>query len=323
MAYKFISCFHKEIQEFIAEKQSLGYVYKESSRILRNFDMFLVENCRSTNYISKEILFAWATINANESNKTFRNRLMPIREFARFLNRRGIEAYVLPTDLVRSPLRYNPPHIFSETELTLLWKATEEYPINQRSKARHLVIQTIFKLIYCCGLRPPEARKLLTKDIDLYTGKIRIMQSKGPKDRIVIMSDDICDICRKYDEEMKQYFPNRQYFFPSRKGECYRKMWLSEIFRELLRSSGIVSQTGTSPRIYDLRHTFATHRLYQWMAEGKEVPAMIPFLSSYMGHALLSDTYYYIHFVPSQFEEMSDFPYSKFEHLLPEVSSNE
>lgn len=323
MAYKFISCFHKEIQEFIAEKQSLGYIYEESSRILRNFDTFLVQNHPKISCISKEMLLSWAIINVNESNKTFRNRLMPIREFAKFLNRRGMETYVLPTDLVRASPRYNPPHIFSEAELALLWKAAEEYPINQRSKARHLVIQTIFKLIYCCGLRPPEARKLLVKDIDLSKGKIRILQSKGPKDRIVIMSDEICELCRKYDEAMQLYFPNRQYFFPSRKGECYRKMWLSEIFRELLRISGIVSQTGVSPRIYDLRHTFATHRLYQWMAEGKEISAMIPYLSSYMGHVLLSDTYYYIHFVPSQFETMSGFPSAKFEYLLPEVSSNE
>lgn len=315
-----MSFLQNEMQEFIAEKQSLGYVYEESSRILHNFDIFLAQNYPNGDCINKDILLSWAIKSENESNKTFRNRLMPIREFARFLNRHGMGAYVLPTDLVNSPYRYNPPYIFSEKELDCLWKAADSFPINQRSKVRHLVVQTIFKLIYCCGLRPPEARKLQMKDIDLSAGKIKILQSKGPKDRIVIMSDDMREICCKYDEEIQQYLPNRLYFFPSRKGEYYKKMWLSETFRELLKVDGIVSQTGVAPRIYDLRHTFATHRLYQWMAEGKELSAMIPYLSSYMGHALLSDTYYYIHFVPDQFEEMSGFDSSEFECLLPEVS---
>jgi len=70
-------------------------------------------------------------------------------------------------------------------------------------------------------------------------------------------------------------------------------------------------------------HTFATHRLYLWLREGKDVTAMLPYLSAYMGHAQLSDTYYYIHLVPELFADMSGLDFSKYESLLPEVESDE
>ena len=72
-----------------------------------------------------------------------------------------------------------------------------------------------------------------------------------------------------------------------------------------------------------LRLAFATHRLYRWMREGKDLNAMLPYLSAYMGHAQLSDTYYYIHLVPGLLEEMSGFAFSSAETFLPEVRADE
>ena len=72
-------------------------------------------------------------------------------------------------------------------------------------------------------------------------------------------------------------------------------------------------------RFHDLRHTFATHRLYHWMRDGKDLNAMLPYLSAYMGHAY----YYYIHLVPGLLEEMSGFAFSSSEALLPEAETDE
>ena len=76
-------------------------------------------------------------------------------------------------------------------------------------------------------------------------------------------------------------------------------------------------------RSYFIRHTFCTHRLYEWMREGKDLNAMLPYLSAYMGHAQLSDTYYYIHLVPGQFEALSGLDFTHYENLLPEVEDDE
>lgn len=92
---------------------------------------------------------------------------------------------------------------------------------------------------------------------------------------------------------------------------------------QVLKKAGVTGTGQRSPRLYDFRHTFATHRLYHWMREGKDLNAMLPYLSAYMGHAQLSDTYYYIHLVPGLLEEMSGFAFSSAEAFLPEVVSDE
>lgn len=51
--------------------------------------------------------------------------------------------------------------------------------------------KVIFRLLYCCGLRMSEVRSLHTDDVDLDHGILRIMQSKGQKDRMVYLSEDL------------------------------------------------------------------------------------------------------------------------------------
>lgn len=103
----------------------------------------------------------------------------------------------------------------------------------------------------------------------------------------------------------------------------YTKEWLNKTMRLTLKKAGIQSYGKQNPRPYDFRHTFATHRLYLWMREGKDLNAMLPYLSAYMGHAQLSDTYYYIHLVPGLFEEMTGFNDSTSNNLIPEVDEDE
>ena len=56
--------------------------------------------------------------------------------------------------------------------------------------------------------------------------------------------------------------------------------------------AGITEFEGPKPRVYDFRHTFATECICRWMREGRDIDAMLPFLSAYMGHARFEDTVY-------------------------------
>jgi hypothetical protein len=55
------------------------------------------------------------------------------------------------------------------------------------------------------------------------------------------------------------------------------------------------------------------------MKEGKDIEAMLPYLSAYMGHERFSDTAYYIHLVPEIYPHMSQMDFASYEKLLPEV----
>lgn len=320
--HTFESLFAERLRGFVQQKNAVGFPYHESSRLLLDFDQFCLDRFPSETVLTKEICLAWAVRKDTEGNNTFRNRLMPVREFARYLNRCGELAFVLTPNFAKKGPRHI-PHIYSEEEITALWDVLDHLRPRKGYPIRHFVFPTLIRLLYCCGLRPCEARKLRVADVDLEKGRLDIVESKGHKSRIVMMADDVTEICRRYNETVSKIMPGRELFFPDSNGNIYGKVGLEKTFRIAKAKAGIGTSGEYSPRLYDFRHTFATHRLYQWMHEGKDVTAMLPYLSAYMGHAQLSDTYYYIHLVPGLFETMAGFDYSASEHLLPEVEYDE
>jgi integrase len=243
---------------------------------------------------------------------------MPVRELAKYIIRTGIEAYVIPSNFVKRAARYV-PHIYTQKELTVFFDVLDQIQFKRGYPIRHIVLPVIFRLIYCCGLRPSEARELKTENIDLKDGRISILESKGHKDRIVMLEKSLLELCRKYDESVKVAFPNREWFFLNTRGTLYSKRRLEDIFTIYWGKTGIPPSGGNPPRIYDFRHTFVTNRLYRWMQEGKDVSALLPYLSAYLGHSKLSDTAYYIHLVPEFFQQNPNLNLEQYENLLPEV----
>lgn len=318
----FQSRFAEYLNSFIAQKKSLGYLYEESGRILRKFDLFCLEQYPQETKLTKELCMSWALRKENECRNSFRNRLFPVREFAYYLNSIGQDAYLIPINLAPKGTA-GVPHIYSETEITAIWSVLDNLPVRRNFPVRHLVIPTLVKLLYCCGLRPSEARKLLKCHVDLEKGRLNIMESKAHKSRIVMMADDVTNMMRNYDESISEIMPNRNVFFPDSQDHIYTKAWLDKTFRIALKKANIYTAGTKSPRPYDFRHTFATHRLYHWMKEGRDIDAALPYLSAYMGHTQLSDTYYYIHLVPELFEKMTGFDASVSNNLIPEVDSDE
>ena len=75
---------------------------------------------------------------------------------------------------------------------------------------------------------------------------------------------------------------------------------------------------GRQPVPYDFRHHFAYACIERWRIQGKDVHAMLPYLSRYMGHASFDSTYYYIHTSPD-FLDAYDGITKASQELLPEV----
>ena len=79
---------------------------------------------------------------------------------------------------------------------------------------------------------------------------------------------------------------------------------------------------GQQPRPYDFRHHFAYANVERWMAQGKDVMAMLPYLARYMGHGSIESTYYYIHTSPEFLHAYADLT-AVSHSLLPEVGFDE
>jgi len=236
----------------------------------------------------------------------------------KFLNSIGIQAYVLPESFHGHVSRYL-PHIFNEQELRSFFASVDRLVPYYQSVARHLVAPVLFRLIYCCGLRPYEGRLLQHSDVDLRTGRAFIRQSKGHKDRIVMIPPDLLETCRTYRTKVSRLFPASNIFFPNHSGNAYSASQLRYLFELCWSKAGIDVHGSPKPRVYDFRHTYCTYRLYQWMEDGRDITAWLPYLSAFLGHTDYASTAYYIHLVPGALQKMSGFDLNELGRLIPEV----
>ncbi len=296
------------IQLELSDKTKTNYIYCGFGPIFPEKDS-----------LDRELALAWLEKRDTENTAGHRNRIMVIREFAKYLRAVGTEAYMIPISMTSKGPRYV-PHIFNEAEIKAFFHGADSFRPHEKAPARHLVIPVFYRLLYCCGLRPAEARLLKKENVDLVRGAVYVVESKGHKDRVVAVADDLLQIMRSYSTLISEIYPDSDYFFPRYDGEGpYTKRWTEEMFWRCFSMAGITAFEGPKPRVYDFRHTFATECICRWMREGRDIDAMLPFLSAYMGHARYEDTLYYVHMVPDFYERVGTVDRTAWEKLLPEV----
>jgi integrase/recombinase XerD len=311
--------FKSYIEGLIEQKRAIGYTYDTPVSVLKAFSLFCTNNYPHETVLTKEIVMHWAERRPAEVLSTLSFRITIVRELARYTNNMGIEAYIIPKGIPGKQARYV-PHIFTDQELRAFFKAVDQCPVSGHSPARHIVIPVFFRVLYCCGLRSSEARLLKVEDVDLDIGKLTIRQSKGNKDREVMMSEEVTHLCRIYDAKVNRILPNRSGFFPGPGGEPYYKNRIDYWFHHFWdQTETAKSFSGNPPHVHDFRHTFAVRRLNRWVQEGKDLNAYLPYLSLYMGHAHFSGTDYYLHLVPEFFPVLKEKSLQKGAYLIPEV----
>lgn len=308
------------IKAFLLQKHSLGYKYEKNEIYLSRFDAMCAERFPMETTVTAGIGLAWAESSQGEDRGGLTRRLSPVRELARFIIQNGHPAFVIPTECGKNPYRKYVPYIFSEDELHRVFKAADGLAPYDRNPEYAMEAPVILRLLYACGLRPYEARLMLRRDIDLDKGTIFIPESKKMKDRVVVMDKAMLGICQSYDAGIRMLGLPEEYFFPCRGSHPFHnRHWLDGILSRCLINAGLEDFPSNKPRPYDLRHTFATHTLYRWLREGKDLGNCLPYLSAYMGHEKFRHTSYYIHLVPEFFSQIpADFA-RKYEKMLPEV----
>jgi len=170
------------ITGLIAEKRALGYKYVCEERVLARFDAFCASTFPGLDTVTRASVEAWVACARRRAAKpaTVNSLIAPVRELARWLHRRGVDAYVLPTGALEKPARYS-PHIYSDQELAALFAQTDHCHYCPEVPFRHLVMPVLFRTIYACGLRCSEARLLRVCDVDIDTGVLQIRDAKAAR----------------------------------------------------------------------------------------------------------------------------------------------
>jgi integrase/recombinase XerD len=291
--------------QFIEEKQACGYGYVAESALLGRFDRFLAGQGLSESAFPRDLVERWVAKRPHERPGTQRLRFGLTRHFATFLTHQGCVAYV--PDSHRMPKRGSRfvPRIFTHDEIRRLFQAADALPFRPYSPLRTHIVPELLRLLYSCGLRVSEALHLHVADVDVEVGVLTIHQSKFRKDRLVPLTPALTQRLRQYADVVGSR-PDEAIFFPAPHGGAYDCSPIYKVFRHLLWVSRIPhGGRGQGPRLHDLRHTFAVHRLAQWYRDGADLQAKLPVLATYMGHRNLRGTQRYLQLTAELFPELS------------------
>ena len=210
------------------------------------------------------------------------------------------------------------PHIYRQEEVIELLAAART--LGPSGSLRPFTFETLFGLMASTGLRVSEAIHLRDADVDLKRGMLTIRQTKFAKSRQLPIHPSTVKVLARYRKRRERHLPTTTampFLIGSRGrrlGSPLGERQAHRVFIGLRDGLGWVNRGGhDAPRLHDLRHTFAVRRLMRWYADGFEVDQKMLALSTYMGHAEIFYTYWYLTAVPElmaiaagRFEQFAD-----------------
>jgi integrase len=290
------------VEDYLAERRRLGYHLRSTALALRSFARY-VDGLDLSTPLKVEVMAAWARCAKTNSDNptTWARRLKRLRPFARWLQQfePGTE---VPDSTVFGRIGWRPaPHIFTEQEIGDLLAAARRLEPDLRGAT----YEALFGLLAATGLRVSEAVHLRQADVDLHTGLLTVRQTKFDKSRYVPLHPSTTEALRGYQAlrnlsiSVKEDTP----FFVGTRGRrlgCELSLrQVDRIFQQLREQLGWINRgSHAAVRVHDLRHSFIVSRLVRWHAQGVDIDQAMLALSTYVGHARVTNTYWYLSGVP-------------------------
>lgn len=246
-----------------------------------------------------------------------------IRQFLKYLNLDGYSAFIPVIPKVRDDYS---PYIFSDEELKLIFVSADNTTVKDKKACIYLPIEfpVILRLLFCCGLRIGETVKLQMKDVDLESGVLKLVNTKGDKHRLVPMSERMTDILIKYCLAMGIVGDGESWLFPGNdKNNHISDRSVKHRFERILKDNGIELKNRKKhergPCLHCMRHVFAFKSFKQTEKLGMSLTDSVPFLSIYLGHDSLNETEKYLKFSSEMYPETTELFGTFMKDLLPEV----
>lgn len=294
------------IEAYLTLKRSMGAVFLSDARVLHSFNRIIGDVALET--ISEQACHAFCR-GTGPPTRFWERKHQTLRGFFRYLVSRGVlAASPLPERTPRIQRSFQ-PYIYSHDEIRRLLDATRILPTT-RMPLQPLTFRTLLLTLYGAGLRPSEGLRLRCCDVDLHDRVLTIWNTKFFKSRLVPIGTTLCQALDTYSIErlrLPQPAGHRSAFFASPKGNAFSLGKLENVFNHLRNQAEIRRPLSDrfQPRLHDLRHTFAVHRLIAWYREGADVQALLPLLATYLGHENLSGTQTYLAMTPELLTEAS------------------
>jgi integrase/recombinase XerD len=284
------------IEQYLGYRKALGWRDCTPSGHLGGFGRFLGADADVTDVREEHVRTFLA--GAGPLTSTWHTKYAVLRSFYRYAVSRGyVAAIPLPTAIPKRPPRFV-PYIYPREELQRLFRAVDAVRRRRDCCLEPLTMRAILVLLYGAGLRIQEALDLLEPDVDLNGCLLTVRPSKFAKTRLVPIGPQLARALAPHARARARGAETP--FFATRGGGRIRRKVVEEYFRILCNGAGIRRDDGAcrQPRLHDLRHTFAVHRLTAWYQQGADVQKLLPQLATYLGHVTIQSTQVYLSMTP-------------------------
>lgn len=298
----------RAIREYVASKQAMGMVFETEARILKAFVARIGKGVAIGTVTSDDVLH-YLTGDSGKTVTLFWHRKHDaLGGFWNFAIRRGYTDWSpVPVRRPKKPLPFV-PYIYTRQELKRLLDGTSTYQ-RKWQKLESITLRTILLLLYGAGLRTSEPLHLKCADVNLDDATLIIRLTKFYKTRRIALSPQLRSVLSEYDLDRRAKGHGRDDvapFFTYKNGASVKRFVLEDAFLRLRDHVGIRRENARyQPRLHDLRHTFAVHRLTAWYRTGANVQHLLPGLCTHLGHVSLSGTQRYLSMTPELLAEAS------------------
>ncbi len=286
------------VENYLMARRQMGFALDIAGSQLLAFARF----ADGTGYcgpVTLDLAVRWARSASRHTALTMARRIEVLRPFAKYRAQFESGTELLPSRYFGPAHRRLVPHIYSEQEIASLLRAAGQLtPIGGLRPQTYL---TMFGLLAATGLRISEVLLLKVEDVDSRQQLLTVRQTKFRKSRLVPLDPTVVAALDRYAGVRAGRFGRAKLdaFFVSDHGKPIADRTIHHNFEQLRRELGWTARGGhPSPRIHDLRHTFICRTLLRSYQQNQRIDSVIDALSTYVGHAKVSDTYWYITAVP-------------------------
>ncbi len=279
------------VEIYLAVRRAAEFKLEAAERYLRDFARFA--STQGDHYVVGSTAIAWAALGSSEMQRG--NRLQMVIRFARFAHADDSRHEIPPAGVFCRRYHRPTPYIFSRSEIEALLAHAARLG-SPGSLCSH-TYTTLFGLLVVTGLRISEALALRFQDVT--EDGLVIRQTKFRKSRLVPVHETTAAVLQRYLVKRSKLALDDDHLFISRQRRPLSHHTVRKTFYHLLALAGIPCLPGSPrPRLMDLRHTFATNALMNCPDDRDAIRSHMLALSTYMGHARVKNTYWYLQSTP-------------------------
>lgn len=285
------------LEEYLATRRALGFKLRLAGAALHQFVSFAEQE--DADFITVELAVRWARQPAQAQPAQWANRLGMVRRFAQYRSATDPRTEIPAQQLLPHRYRRKTPYIYRDEEIDQLLQAARQLP--SATGLRAATYETFLGLLAVTGMRISEAIQLDQTDVDLSHDVLLIRRTKFDKSRYVPIHPSTQDALDRYRRRRDQIYPRPQTpsFFLSEQGNRLGEFSVRATFVKLSHQIGLRNPGDShGPRLHDLRHRFAVRTLLLWYRSDIDAERHLPQLATYLGHAHVNDTYWYLTAVP-------------------------